>query len=181
LNLSRGSRPTVNMDTALKKLPPSLAWEEVERRSIIFGVAGFVFVGALQAAGAIPAIYRQSFQLEGRVSFRLSGILPHSPDTVLGLLSQPLEPRSSWDCSLLDSALLGQPAAGSIHGALPYVPCGKPCSARSNQPVVRTPADFRATATFPAKDGGKEKISQRRRGQRRICRTGVSLDGAPAW
>jgi hypothetical protein len=48
------------MDTALKKLPPSQAWEEVKRRSIAFGVAGFVLVGALQAAGAIPAIYRQS-------------------------------------------------------------------------------------------------------------------------
>jgi hypothetical protein len=48
------------MNTALKKLPPSQAWEEVERRSIAFAVAGFVFVGALQAAGAIPAIYRQS-------------------------------------------------------------------------------------------------------------------------
>ena len=48
------------MDTALRKLPPSQAWEEVERRSLAIGVAGFVFVGALQAAGALPAIYRQT-------------------------------------------------------------------------------------------------------------------------
>lgn len=48
------------MDTALRKLPPSQAWEEVERRSLAIGVAGFVFVGALQAAGAVPAIYRQT-------------------------------------------------------------------------------------------------------------------------
>lgn len=50
----------VNMDTALKMLAPSQAWEEVERRSLAIGVAGFVFVGALQAAGAVPAIYRQT-------------------------------------------------------------------------------------------------------------------------
>lgn len=48
------------MDTALKKLPPSQAWQEVERRSLAVGVAGFVFVGALQAAGAVPPIYRQT-------------------------------------------------------------------------------------------------------------------------
>jgi hypothetical protein len=48
------------MDTALKMLPPSQAWEEVERRSLAVGVAGFVFIGTLQAAGAVPAIYRQT-------------------------------------------------------------------------------------------------------------------------
>jgi hypothetical protein len=48
------------MDTLLKKLPPSQAWEEAERRSMAIGVAGLVVVGALRAAGAVPAIYRQA-------------------------------------------------------------------------------------------------------------------------
>jgi hypothetical protein len=48
------------MDTALKKLPPSQAWKEAERRSLAIGVAGFVVVGSLQAAGAVPTIYRPS-------------------------------------------------------------------------------------------------------------------------
>src|SRR6266550_3655052 len=50
----------MNMDTDLKELRPSQAWEEAERRSLAIGIAGFVLVGALQAAGAVPAIYRQS-------------------------------------------------------------------------------------------------------------------------
>ena len=37
----------VNMDTALKMLPPSQAWEEVGRRSLAIAVAGFVFVGVI--------------------------------------------------------------------------------------------------------------------------------------
>ena len=48
------------MDTAFKSLPPGEAWEEAERRSLAIGIAGFVLIGALQAAGAIPAIYRAS-------------------------------------------------------------------------------------------------------------------------
>jgi hypothetical protein len=48
------------MDTPFKKLPPSEAWGEAERRSLAIGIAGLVVVGALQSAGAIPAIYRQS-------------------------------------------------------------------------------------------------------------------------
>jgi hypothetical protein len=48
------------MDTPYKKLTPGEAWVEAERRSLAIGIAGLVFVGALQAAGVIPTIYRGS-------------------------------------------------------------------------------------------------------------------------
>jgi hypothetical protein len=46
------------MSTRFKELRPFEAWSDAEMRSVPFGVAGFFFVGALQAAGAIPTIYR---------------------------------------------------------------------------------------------------------------------------
>lgn len=48
------------MTTPLKKLSPSQAWEDIQRRAMAIGVAGGVLVGMLQAAGAIPTIYRPS-------------------------------------------------------------------------------------------------------------------------
>jgi hypothetical protein len=48
------------MNTDFKKLPPSEAWEEAEKRSLAIGIAGCVVVAALQAAGAIPTLYRAS-------------------------------------------------------------------------------------------------------------------------
>lgn len=53
---------------------------------------------------------------------RLGGSLPHSPDTVRGLLSRPMELRSFWCCSHLDSALLRQFGVDPIHWALASVP-----------------------------------------------------------
>ena len=41
-----------------RHLTPAQAWEEAERRSIAIGVAGWVVVASLQAAGAVPTIYR---------------------------------------------------------------------------------------------------------------------------
>lgn len=48
------------MNTPFKKLPPSEAWGEAERRSAAIGIAGWLVVGALQAIGTIPTIYRLS-------------------------------------------------------------------------------------------------------------------------
>jgi hypothetical protein len=48
------------MNTAFNRLPPSEAWEEAQNRSLAIGIAGCVVAGALQAAGAIPTLYRAS-------------------------------------------------------------------------------------------------------------------------
>ena len=48
------------MKTEFKRLTPGEAWEEATRRSLAIGIAGCVLVGALQAAGAIPTLYRPS-------------------------------------------------------------------------------------------------------------------------
>jgi hypothetical protein len=48
------------MNIEFKRLSPSEAWEEAQRRSVPIGIAGCVVVGALQAAGAIPEVYRAS-------------------------------------------------------------------------------------------------------------------------
>ena len=46
------------MTTLFRKLSPSQAWEEAQRRSLAIGIAGWAVVGTLQAGGAIPTIYR---------------------------------------------------------------------------------------------------------------------------
>jgi hypothetical protein len=48
------------VNTAFKRLPPSEAWEEAQKRSLAIGIAGWVVVAALQAAGAVPSLYRAS-------------------------------------------------------------------------------------------------------------------------
>jgi hypothetical protein len=48
------------MSTQFNELRPFEAWEDAEMRSVAFGVAGFFIVGALQAVGAIPPIYRDA-------------------------------------------------------------------------------------------------------------------------
>ena len=48
------------MSTQFKELPPFEAWEDAEMRSVAFGVAGFFMVGALQAAGVISPMYRDT-------------------------------------------------------------------------------------------------------------------------
>ena len=48
------------MKTEFKRLTPERAWEEAVGRSFAIGIAGGVVVGCLQAAGAIPALYRPS-------------------------------------------------------------------------------------------------------------------------
>ena len=48
------------MKTPLKKLSPSQAWGDVQRKAMAIGVATWVVLGILQAAGAIPAIARPS-------------------------------------------------------------------------------------------------------------------------
>ena len=48
------------MNTDFKRLPPSEAWEEAQNRSLAIGIAGCVAVAALQAAGAVPSLYRAS-------------------------------------------------------------------------------------------------------------------------
>ncbi|PYU42437.1 MAG: hypothetical protein DMG53_19825 [Acidobacteria bacterium] len=57
------------MSTRFKELPPFQAWEEAEMRSVAFGVPGFLVVGAFQAVGAIPTIYRTTLApVSGMVS-----------------------------------------------------------------------------------------------------------------
>src|SRR5260370_33195476 len=51
------------MNTESKRLPPSEAWEEAEKRSLDIGFAECVVVAALQAAGAVPSLYRASLAL----------------------------------------------------------------------------------------------------------------------
>src|SRR5882724_9493575 len=48
------------MSTRFKELRPYEAWADAEMRAVAFGVAGFFVVGALQATGAIPTIYRDT-------------------------------------------------------------------------------------------------------------------------
>src|SRR5262249_34489504 len=48
------------MKTEFKRLTPAEAWEDAERRSLAIGTVGCVGVGVLQAAGAIPTLYRVS-------------------------------------------------------------------------------------------------------------------------
>jgi hypothetical protein len=48
------------MNTEFKRLPPSEAWEEAEKGFLAIGIAGCVVVAALQAAGAVPSLYRAS-------------------------------------------------------------------------------------------------------------------------
>lgn len=65
----------VGMSTRLKKLPPWQAWEDVTRRSMAFGVAGWAVVGTLQAAGAIPILYRPMLlPVSGAVSAFLAAL-----------------------------------------------------------------------------------------------------------
>jgi len=57
------------MSTRFKELRPFEAWNDAEMRSVAFGVAGFFVVGALQAAGALPTIYRDTLApVSGMVS-----------------------------------------------------------------------------------------------------------------
>lgn len=71
------------MDAPLKKLPPSQAWEEVERRSLAIGVAGVVVVGALQAAGPLAdcmvSLPPEGFGEEPTVAFRRIGLCDDNP------------------------------------------------------------------------------------------------------
>jgi hypothetical protein len=48
------------MNTEFKRLPPSEAWEEAEKRSIAIGIIGCVVVAILQAAGVVPSHFRAS-------------------------------------------------------------------------------------------------------------------------
>ena len=48
------------VNTEFKRLSPSKAWEEAQKRSLAIGIAGCVVVAALQAAGAVPSLYRAS-------------------------------------------------------------------------------------------------------------------------
>jgi hypothetical protein len=56
------------MSTHLKELPPYEAWGDIERRSFAAASAGVVVAGVLQAAGAIPVVYRDSLTPASGVS-----------------------------------------------------------------------------------------------------------------
>jgi len=63
------------MKTEFKRLMPSEAWEEAERRSFAIGIAGWFVVACLQASGAIPTAYRPSLvQGSGAVATILTAL-----------------------------------------------------------------------------------------------------------
>jgi hypothetical protein len=64
------------MDIQLKQLPPSEAWEDIERRSMAAAVAGFFAVATLQTAAPIPPPYRDSLAtVSGMVSAFLIALI----------------------------------------------------------------------------------------------------------
>jgi hypothetical protein len=69
------------MGTPLKNLGPSEAFEDAAGRSVAAAAGGFLVFGCLQAAGALPTIYRESL-------FVASGMLAAFP-TSLGWIESP--------------------------------------------------------------------------------------------
>src|SRR5439155_17491861 len=87
------------MSTRFKERPRFQAWEEAEMRSVAFGVSGFLVVGAFQAVGAIPTIYRTTL---APVSGMVSAFLI-APNSIACLLSQTLDGGHGRSRTFLDS------------------------------------------------------------------------------
>ena len=65
------------MDAAFKRLTPSEAWEEAERRSAAISIAGWFVVSAFQAAGAIPTLYPSLAPVFALVAAFLAALAMH--------------------------------------------------------------------------------------------------------
>jgi hypothetical protein len=62
------------MGTKLRNLRPSEAFEDAVRRSLAAGFGGFLVVGALNASGAIPALYSSLVIVSGMESTFLGSL-----------------------------------------------------------------------------------------------------------